>query len=88
LYYATNLETQKIVEKIRTISPKAGEKFVSTAMRLKTEGIETGIKKVAFSMLKKNYTDKEIIDLTGLTQEQLNFLKTLNEYQLDLETIQ
>ena len=87
LYFATNLETQKLVEKMRTISPKAEQKFVSTAMRLKTEGIETGIKKVAFSMLKKNYTDREIIDLTGLTQEQLNYLKTLKDYQLDLETI-
>jgi len=73
---------------MRTISPKAGEKFISTAMRLKTEGIETEKKRIAFSMLKKNYTDKEIIDLTGLTQEQLNFLKTLKEYQLDLQNIQ
>jgi len=73
---------------MRTISPKAGEKFISTAMRLEMKGIEKGIRKVAFSMLKKNYTDKEIIDLTGLTQEQLNYLKTLKEYQFDLEAIQ
>ena len=76
-----------MVEKMRTISPNAGEKFVSTAMRLKMEGMENGIKRVAFSMIKKNYTDKEIIDLTGLTLEQLDYLKTLKEYQLELETV-
>jgi predicted transposase/invertase (TIGR01784 family) len=91
LYFATNLETQKLVEKMRTISPKAEQKFVSTAMRLqlkgKIEGIEVGIKKVAFSMIQKDYKDEEIIELTGLSKLQLNYLKTLKEYQLDIETI-
>jgi predicted transposase/invertase (TIGR01784 family) len=92
LYYATNLETQKIVEKMRTISPKAGEKFVSTAMRLqlkgKIEGIEAGIKKVAFSLIKQGVSDEIIIKATNLSIEQLNYLKTLKEFQFDLETIQ
>lgn len=91
LYYATKLETPKIVKEMRKISPKAGDKFISTAMRLqmkgKIEGIEAGIKKVAFSMLKKGYSYEEIIDLTGLNKLQLDYLKTLDEYLLDLETI-
>ncbi|MBN2891853.1 MAG: Rpn family recombination-promoting nuclease/putative transposase [Bacteroidales bacterium] len=91
LFYATELETSKIVEKMRTISPKAGEKFVSTAMRLqlkgKIEGRVEGIEKVAFSMLKKGYSYAEITELTGLSKLQLDYLKSLDEYQLDIETI-
>ncbi len=38
LFYSTDLETSKIVEKMRELSPKAGEKFISTVMRLKMKG--------------------------------------------------
>jgi len=86
LYYATNLETDKIIEQMRTISPKAGEKFISTAMRLKTEGIETGIKKVAFLMIQENIADSVILKVTKLSKKELEYLKTLKEYQIDLET--
>ena len=76
---------------MRTISTNAGEIFVSTAMKLKREGkyegIETGIKKVAFSMLQKGYSDNEIIELTGLSKYQLKYLKSLNSYEIDLETV-
>ncbi len=91
LYYATNLETQKIVEKMRTISPKAGEKFVSTAMRLemkgKIEGIEIEKKRIAFSLIKQGILDEIILKATNLSQEQLNYLKTLHEYHIDLDTV-
>ena len=91
LYYATNLETPKMVEKMRTISPNAGEKFVSTAMRLKMEGrLEgrlEGMKKVAFSMIQENIPDEVILKVTKLTQKELDYLKTLKEFQLDLETV-
>jgi len=87
LYYATNLETPKMVEKMRTISPNAGEKFVSTAMRLKMEGMENGIKKVAYSLLKQGVSDEIILIATKLTQKELDYLKSLKEYQLDLETV-
>jgi len=93
LYYATNLETQKIVEKMRTISPKAGEKFISTAMRLENKGekrglikgIETEKQRIAFSMLKKGYSDDEIIELTKLSKIQLDYLKTLDEFSIEFE---
>ncbi len=81
------IETQKLVEKMRTISPKAEEKFISTAMRLKMEGIEKGIKKVAYSMMQENISDSLILKVTKLSQKELDYLKTLKEYQIDLETI-
>jgi len=87
LYYATNLETPKMVEKMRTISPNAGEKFVSTAMRLKMEGIEKEKKRVAYSMMQENIPDAVILKVTKLTQKELDYLKTLKEFQLDLETV-
>lgn len=85
LFFATDLETQKLVEKMRIISPNAEENFISTAMRLQMKGIETGIKKVAFSMLKEGISEEVILKVTKLTQAQLDYLKTLKEYQLDLE---
>ena len=83
LFYTTQIETQKFVSKMRTISPNAGEKFISTAMRLKMEGRKMGIEKIAFSMIKKGYTDEEIMELTGLTQEQIDYLRSLKEFELD-----
>jgi len=87
LYYATNLETPKMVEKMRTISPNAGEKFVSTAMRLEMEGIEKEKKRVAFSMMQENIPDAVILKVTKLSQKELDYLMTLKEYQLELETV-
>ena len=87
LYYATKIETRKLVEKMRTISPKAEQKFISTAMRLEMKGIEKGIKKVAYSMMQENIPDSIILKVTKLSQKELNYLKTLKEYQIDLETV-
>jgi predicted transposase/invertase (TIGR01784 family) len=87
LYYATEIETQKLVEKMRTISPKAEEKFISTAMRLEMKGLEKGIKKVAYSMMQENIPDSIILKVTKLSQKELDYLKSLKEYQIDLETI-
>ncbi len=76
---------------MRTISPKAEKKFTSTAMRLKMEGrlegIEKGVKKVAFSMMQENIPDEVILKVTKLTQKELNYLKSLKEFELDLEIV-
>ncbi len=85
LYYATDIETQKFTEKMRTISPKAEEKFISTAMKLEMIGFELGIKKVAFSMLQENIPDSIILKVTKLSQKELDYLKSLKEYQIDLD---
>jgi len=85
LYYATDIETQKFTEKMRTISPKAEEKFISTAKKLEMIGFEIGIKKVAFSMLQENIPDSMILKVTKLSQKELDYLKSLKEYQIDLD---
>ena len=97
LFYSTELETSKIVEKMRTLSPKAGEKILSTALRLRMEGIKEGKKEgkkeglkegekaVAFSLLKQGVPDEIILKATDLTQEQLDYLKTLDEFKIDSE---
>ena len=77
---------------MRTISPKAGEKFISTAMRLtmqgKIEGIEAGIKKVAFALIKQGVSVEIILKATNLSQEQLDYLRTLDEFNIDLDNIE
>ncbi len=87
LYYSTEIETPKFVEKMRTISPKAEKKFISTAMRLqmkgKAEGREEGRTYVAFSMLQEGLPDSIILKVTNLTKEQLDLLKNMKEYKLD-----
>ena len=54
-------------------------------MKLETRGTAKGIKKVAFSMTHKNYSNKEIVELTGLTEKQVGYLRTVEEYSLSLE---
>jgi len=72
---------------MRTISPKAGEKFISTAMRLEMKGRLEGVKKVAFSLLQQGIADEIILAATELTQKELNYLKTLKEFEWKLEIL-
>jgi len=51
------------------------------------EGIEKGVKKVAFSLLKQGISDEIILNATKLSQEELNYLKTIQDFQLDLELV-
>ncbi len=74
----------------------AEQKFVSTAMMLEMKGEARGrargeargkfksSNKTAYSLLKFGIPDNVILQSTGLTQEQLDFLKTLEEYNEDL----
>ncbi len=79
LFYATKIDTEKYVNKMRTISPNVGEKFVSTAMKLKiegkNEGIETEKKRIAFNLILKGEDNKYIFEITGLSDEQINYLR-------------
>jgi len=71
------------------------KKFISTAMRLRMEGMEEGIekgiekekRKVAFSLLKQGISDEIILNATKLSQEELNYLKTIQDFQIDLELV-
>ena len=61
------------------MSEQAGVSIMTTLERIRTEGIETGIKKGstetnlrnAHTMLQKGYPLTDIIEITGLTEEQL-----------------
>ena len=87
LLYATSIDTQKYLEKMKTISQKAEKRFVSTAMKLKTEGIKQGIKqgieqgskdekrKVALNLIKKGFNNETISDVTGLKEKEVEQLK-------------
>ncbi|MEA3450568.1 MAG: Rpn family recombination-promoting nuclease/putative transposase, partial [Bacteroidota bacterium] len=87
LFYATGIDTEKYVNKMKTISTNAGEKFVSTAMKLKNEGeingIEKGIKKVAFNLILKGFDNKLINETTGLTNEQINLIRKAGKYSIN-----
>ena len=80
----------ELMEKLRTQQSKG---FISIAEHLemkgklegRIEGIETGIKKVAFSLLQQGVSDEIILIATNLTQYQLNYLKTLPDYTIKLE---
>ena len=87
LLYATGIDTKKYAENMKIISQKAEKKFISTAMKLKMEGITTERKRVAYSLIKQGISDVIILNATNLTKEQLDYLKTLKEYQLELETL-
>ncbi len=71
---------------MRTISPRAEEKFVSAAMRLEMKGRKEGIKEgkrkgkeeVSINLLKNGVSIELITLSTGLTKEEL--LKLQEEY--------
>ncbi len=90
LYYNTDFEIQKFIDKMRTISPRAEEKFVSTAMRLemkgerrgeqrgRKEGKKEGKKEVAINLFKNGVSVDLAAVYTGLNKEEL--LKLQEEY--------
>ena len=89
LFYATGIDTEKYVNKMRTISVNAGEKFVSTAMKLEMKGekrgLIKGIEKVAFNLILKGFDNKFINEATGLTNEQINHLRKAEKFNIDFE---
>ncbi len=74
------------------------EEFISTAMRLKMEGrmegrkegikegLEKGLKKVAFNLIQKGLDNDFIRQTTELSDEQINYLRTLDLSVFELET--
>ncbi len=64
---------------MRTISPNAKEKFISTAMRLQMQGR----KEVAYRLILKGLDDLFIAEATGLTEKEVENLRTLKDFKLD-----
>lgn len=47
----------------------------------KKEGKKDTLKEIAIKMLKKNLTEKEITEITGISKKELNNLKHTNNYK-------
>jgi len=87
LLYSTEIDTQKYVENMRTISPKAGEKFVSTAMKLEIRGKEREKRRVALNLIEKGYSNEIIIDATNLSVQEIEQLREFKTYEVDIEAV-
>lgn len=74
---ATKISPEKYRESMETISTQAEQQFVSTAQMLRKEGIEKGIRKTALKMIDKGYSNSEIIELTTLSEKEVNILREL-----------
>ena len=87
LLYATKIDTEKYIETMKTISPKTTDKFISTAMKLRMEGMEKGMEKgikegmekVALNMLKEGFENSLISKVTGLSITEINKLRKKNK---------
>jgi len=54
-------------------------------MEGRMEGLEKGLKKVAFNLIQKGLDNDFIRQTTGLSDEQINYLRKIESYELDLE---
>ena len=80
---ATKITSDKYKEIMETISTQAEQQFVSTAQRLRYEGIEKGIekgnRKTAMKMIVKGYSNEIIAELTDLSELEIENLRELNK---------
>lgn len=70
LYTTVDLEIEKIVDIVDKIAKEGGELVMTTAMRLKKEGIKETAKKMKNEGLDINLIQK----VTGLTKEEIEKL--------------
>ncbi len=83
----------KIMELMEKLRTQQSKNFISIAEHLemkgelkgRMDGIENEKKRTAFIMIKKNYSDNIIMDITGLNILQIKYLKTLDEFYLETE---
>ncbi len=88
IYYSTKINIRtKLINLMKTLRTHQSKNFISLAEGIKREGIEKGIekgiKKVAFSMILDNFSNQQIMKLTHLSEKQVEYLRTLKEFQLD-----
>jgi predicted transposase/invertase (TIGR01784 family) len=72
---ATRITSDKYRERMETISAQAEQQFVSTAQRLEYQGIEKGMKKAAVRMISKGYSNKTIMELTDLKENEVEDIR-------------
>ena len=69
-------EYEEIIMKGENLDMKNFDEFMDRICDENYEkGIKRGIKQVVMNMLKKKMQDKDIIEITNITQEELNKLK-------------
>ncbi len=51
----------------------------------RVDGIESGIKKVAFNLIKEGFDNHLINSVTGLNFSQIKYLRTQENYDIDAE---
>lgn len=61
------------------IGRKEGKKEGKKVGRI--EGKKDTLREIAIKMLKKNLTEKEITEITGISKKELNNLKLTNNYK-------
>ena len=73
------------MELMETIRTQHSKGFISIAEHLQTkgkiEGIENEKKRIAFNLILKGEDNKYILEITGLTNEQINLLRKTKIYE-------
>ena len=87
IYHSANINIQKFIELMETLRTQHSQTFISTAMQLERKGELKGIKKVAYKLILRNFNNKFIMETTGLTENEVEYLRTLKEYQIEIETV-
>lgn len=75
IFSTTELESDLVIQKLSQISQKGGEIAMTTAMKLKEEGIKEGKIEDARKMLVKGYPVDDIVSITGLSRKEVEALK-------------
>lgn len=96
IYYSVNNHLRnKIIEIMETLQTHYSQDFISIADGLILEGIQKGKKdgkkegkklatlKFAYSMIKKGYANDEIIELTELSEKQIQILRSSTAEEID-----
>ncbi len=86
IYHSANINIQKFIELMETLRTQHSQTFISTAMQLERKGRLEGKKEVAFTMIQENYTNKAIMKCTGLTEKEVEYLRTMKDFQINLLT--
>jgi hypothetical protein len=68
---------------METISTQAETQFVSTAQKLRIDGIEEGKKKTALRLIIKGYSNSIIMDATNLSENEIEKIRELNQLKLE-----
>ena len=86
IYHSANINIQKFIELMETLRTQHSQTFISTAMQLEKKGRLEGKKEVAFTMIQENYTNKAIMKCTGLKEKEVEYLRTMKDFQINLLT--